>query len=509
MSDLTKRVDYPCFDDFRLALQAEPIWFKLDREFDPDWPPDLVQRLRIHRCEGAWASTIGNLSPADLAILSRSSCAAFLNHGRTLLERFDRLGAGEALAKHGIRTFARAGGREPLSARAPLAAPVGSLEFLVSDVGRLLRRRALTASNIHRESTGVRPRGCAVVVLDLIQDFEVLRPLINRLGADDSPLSTTVAVSQRVLDSPLWGQIGPYLDSRGLTHFRPIGPADVCAALGSSSSLLLTASESSANGHRFNHTVCRAAPSRTLKLTVQHGLECVGLRHHRAHDIEFPDDVRFASDVVLTWAHPDELPSMHPAEQDKCIAVGVCKGIAEEASAAAEAAWLEPEAPAMRQHTSVLIAENLHSVRFKDPSRYRRFKRFIEAACSSREGISVTIRSHPGKRTLESQQSSLGYRFLEGLIKATDLKQFDRFVSPPSTIVLDAVLCHLPTHVWTDDITGTEASHYGGLTSISDFEAMLTKPTASLTESLAWAARQTTSFNGAPAAWDLLCHLMD
>jgi hypothetical protein len=500
---------HPSLEQLQQTLRAEPVWFAAPERDDEAWSAELRGRMQLHRFEAAAALTVQGLSPADLPALAPTLRAAFLNHENPLLAHFDGHPVAATLAGAGMRLFGRPGQRAATSARTARSTSIGSLEFLVSDSTRLrLQREPGPAGGVQREASSASGRWRAVVVLDLIQDFEVLRPFLDRLAAADSRFEPQVAVSQRVQDSPLWAPISAYLEVQALPWFRPLGPADVSAALGSSPSLLLTASESSANGHRFNHTVCRTAPPRALRVTVQHGLECVGLRHHQAHDIDFPDDIRFASDLILTWADVDSLPSLHPAERDKCISVGVCKSLAEQAAVAAESDWARAAPRPAASRRSALIAENLHSVRFKDPSRYRRFKRFIEQACSFGDDLEVTIRSHPGKRTLESQQADSGYRFLEGLLKASDLVRFDRFVSPPSTVVLDAVLCGVPTTVWTDDPTGADAANYRALALAADFEAWHGSTERSRVAALSWAAGQTSAFNGAPAAWNLICQLL-
>lgn len=491
-----------------LALAPHAVWFAAPGSPPAGWPQDLLARLEPHRHAQAGAWAVRDLRPADLPLLAATSGACFMNHAAPLLAGFEHDDVAQTLAAAGLRLFTRHGGPQPGSGRALRHTPIGSLEFLLSPPARLRRQRALAPAPLRQEGVPIGGRRRAVAVLDLVQDYEVLRPLLVLAAGPTSPFDLRVAVSQRVQDSPLWDVVSRFLDIQGITWFKPLGAADVSAALGSAASLLLTASESSANGHSFNHNACKSAPPRALRVTVQHGLECVGLRHHRAHDLDFTNDVRFASDLVLTWADPAELPSLHPAEAHKCVAVGVVKAIAERAAAQAEQRWLEgaparPEGP-----LRLLLAENLHSVRFRDPGRYQRFRQFITAA-SQAPGVELTVRSHPGKRTLENEREVNGLRFLDGMLQFEHLLAFDRFVSPPSTVVLDAVLAGLPTTVWTDSPEGGDVANYAGLPTAADFEPWLAAPPAAPLDASAWAAASTCAFNGVPAAWNTLLRLFD
>ena len=492
------------------ALQRElaghAIWWARPRD-----DAGFAGRLTLHRCGELSAATLSSLSPADLPALQRICGHAFVNQPGAFDAAFDEGAPVLALAAAGIGIFLRHGS---LAAAAALklrrAAPIGALEFLLSSGARLDAYPNIGSGGARSEAGEGGELRRAVALLDLVQDFEILRPLLVRAAAPGSPFDLRVAITERFAKAPIADKVTQFLEAHEIAHFKAIGPTDVANALGRQRSVLLTASESTAAAHAFGHACCRVAPPRALRVTLQHGFECIGLRHHRAHDIDFPNGVRFASDVVLTWDHRDALPNLHPAEAHKCVTVGVIKAIAEQAALQAERLWQRGAAPAGAARR-LLIAENLHSVRMRAPARHQRFLAFIHAARDHGE-IELTIRSHPAGRTLEQRAGSNPMNFLDGMLRLEDLLPFDDFVSPPSTILLDAAIAGTPAAVWADNQAFGDAVHYHGLPVVTDFDDWLQLGRADLLarrlRALEWAIRSSAALNGAPMAWGTICSLV-
>lgn len=499
------------------ALARHAVWFADPRRSTgKPLPAALLGRVTRHHLGALSGFTVDALEPADLPLLHE---ALGLRHA--LVQDTGAISAGfpegdpdRQLVQAGFKVFTRHGAEAGNGGGRSRSARIGSDEFLLSRPQRLADYASLGQSPLRGESLEPRGRYRAVVILDLVQDFEVLRPLLVLAAAPTSPFALRVAVTERVRKAPLWTHLKPFLEIHGIEWFAPSGPTDVAQALGERKSLLLTASESSAGAHAFGHMVCRIAPPRTLRVTLQHGLECIGLRHHRAHDVDFPAGVRFASDIVLTWDHPRHLPDLHPAELHKCVAVGVVKAIAERAARAAEDRWQSPSpapAPETAGMQRLLVAENLHSVRFRAPARHQRFLRFIQSAQQS-EGIELTIRSHPASRTLERQRESNKLKFLDDMLRLDNLQPFHAFVSPPSTILLDAVVAGVPSAVWSDSVSAGDTVNYASLPVVSDFEdwqALGHSAQSTHSSQLAWAVDRTAALNGVPAAWNTLLRLFD
>jgi hypothetical protein len=489
----------------RRALACAPCWFVAG---------DVAGLANarghdLHRFGDIAASVPRALHPADLEVLARAGSFGYVNDAGLDGDLWDGASLGEVLTRAAV-PFAVPPAHEGLvqTMRNAACALLTDLEVVLGSPGR---SAGAWRVGVIRPSAA-RSRRRAVVLVDLVQDIEILRPLLLRAASPASPFDTVVAITERASKSPNGPAFEQWLDALALSRFAVSSPLDVSVALGNSRSLLLTASESTAAAHAFAHQCCRVAPLRALRVTIQHGFECIGLRHHRAHDLDFPSGVRFGSDVILAWDDPSALPDLHPSDAGKCIAVGVVKASAERcALGEGTLASIRAEARAAATTPRVLVAENLHSVRLRAPARHRRFLAFLEAL-RDHTAVDLTVRSHPAGRTLERRGDGAGFRFLEGALRADDLVAFERFVSPPSTVLLDAVCAGVPTAVWSDGPDSGDVANYRGLAVVQEaaelIELVAARDTTPDLASLRWAVDNTAALNGVPAAWNALVHLV-
>ena len=499
------------------ALQAHAVWFPGDLDLSTA-SSGLHARAWMHVHECANALVIQDLTHADLMELSASGHVCWLTDPLWLPVDDSREPVGSLLSRQGWHLFGT-----PRVAASIAATVTSPLEFVLSSSERLeAMPQASTRSDGGTPWSRARR---AVFVFDLVQDVEILQDLVRRAATGEDGITPIAAVTDRVLQSHVGAEFKQFLQALDVPWFRPIGAVDVAAALGGPGGILLTASESTAPGHSFARSCCRIAPVRTLRVTFQHGFECIGLLHHRAHDLQFPQGVRFASDVIFTWRRPDQLPQLQGTDAGRAVAVGVTKGIAHSAERIRLSEWghsagvTSDEAWLGLGKTSgaLLVAENLHSVRFSSPARYRRFLQFIEKL-TARHDTNVLIRSHPGKRVLERKGGGESHRFLEGTLRAEHLRGIGGLVSPPSTIVLDAALCSAPVAVWTDSAAIGDVSNYRGLPHVRDLpdlkaafgdrlalQASAASAATPYLKSLKWAVENTVALNGTHHAWRYVC----
>lgn len=502
--------------ELKVALKAHGFWFSPDSANDPCALRQAsnalgLERIRRHQVGKARCVTVDAPLPGDAQQLSELSSAVLVCPERVPADS-DTQATLAALERAGLRVFFPHGSdSDRLASLVRHPAWIGRHEFLCSDAARLAAYPALGAHL--PDNQGARAsRTRMVAILDLLQDFEILQPFIVRAAADGSPFDLTVSVADRVVKSHVWSELEPLLRTLGVAWFTPIGPIDVSQALGPGRSVLLMASESSARAHSFCHQACKVSPPGALRVSLQHGFECIGLRHHRAHERQFSSHVRFASDMVLTWSAADDLPDLHPLERDKCIAVGVTKSFAELAAACDEAAWHD-EAAAPSAGTDptetmrLLIAENLHSIRFSTPTRYQRFLQFVEAADAASD-IDLTIRAHPAARTLEKIRANR-YRYLTGSLRPTTLAAFDAVVSAPSTLLLDAAMAGAQAAVWSEASGLGDCANYKALPVVTDIDdvAALSRAAQGSSSSFGWAVDSTAALNGIPTAWAQIVNL--
>jgi hypothetical protein len=115
------------------------------------------------------------------------------------------------------------------------------------------------------------------------------------------------------------------------------------------------------------------------------------------------------------------------------------------------------------------------------------------------------VRSHPGKRWLEVNNIFEGITFYNDVLSIAQLSSFQGIISPPSTFILDAILCNVPVSIWTTDDFGVDTLNYPSLSlvrNVDSFWEFVSKSTnfysRTLYDQLSFLAKNTVSFNGTP-----------
>ncbi|MBN9020959.1 MAG: hypothetical protein J0H08_02455 [Rhizobiales bacterium] len=139
----------------------------------------------------------------------------------------------------------------------------------------------------------------AVFIFNLLQDVNILRPLV--FLARDLGLEPRLLVSSAFADRDTTGLWRNELDAIALsapaTKSAFANAAEAADAL-RAGGIVFAGSESNLDAHNFSHDALRVAPASYVTATLQHGFECVGFLHSRAHDTAYGREVTFAADVV-------------------------------------------------------------------------------------------------------------------------------------------------------------------------------------------------------------------
>lgn len=303
-----------------------------------------------------------------------------------------------------------------------------------------------------------------VFVLNLLQDVSVVRPLAY-LAARDLDVRILFLVSAAFLERDLlrkWQREVARICADTYATVRIFeAPADAVIALQGRQGILIAASESDLAPHALTHDVMRAAPSSFLRVTLQHGYECVGFLQNREHVIAHGRNIRFAADVVCGWCEAPALKDLASSERPKLYVSG---------------------APMLLNRTRAsgppagggLVCENLHSVRMRTSGDFAAaFMDVFNQACARLASVpeNVTLRPHPGGMYVVKNKVPLPPNVRLDLqpIYETDLRAFSYGISAPSTVVLDMVFAGLPVAVWRDGAGIMDTSNYEGLTAISSF----------------------------------------
>lgn len=304
-------------------------------------------------------------------------------------------------------------------------------------------------------------------VTNLLQDINILRPLVY-LAARETDARIGFLVSDRFLGRDLQGiwraEILALAAEVGASVHVYATAAEAFVLLQGGRGLLIAGSESDLGAHDVVHDLFRTAPPGYLRITLQHGLECVGFLQNREHVMAYGRNVGFAADVVCSWAYPPTLAAMIPSQRSKLYVTGP--------STLLQVAVRGPDHPPV---AGGMVCENLHSVRLRASGEHGRpFMDTFQSFCAvlAEAGETVTLRPHPGGQYVIRNNVALPPNvILNNLpIYRVDLAAYDYGISAPSTIVLDMVLAGMPVGVWRDPGGVMDTAAYDGLTPVSSLE---------------------------------------
>ena len=309
----------------------------------------------------------------------------------------------------------------------------------------------------------------AVFLIDLNQDVAASRP-IAKFIRQEFPLAISFIVSAQFRNRDVNGIWFSELEE--ITH--EIGAdlvavetvSDAVAYLFGKDGVLFSASESMLDGHHFNHAVFLATPPSFTRVTLQHGLECIGFNHNRSHDEMWRHYLGLGCDIAASWFHPDVLHSVRPDQRAKLFHAGPLLGL-DHAPSRPKASWKAAGKPAIHG----LICENLHSVRFDSDSKtlfVDTLKLFAHQLKSI--GGTAELRPHPGGRYLEKNTVELpaNIRFNRLPLYKQSLGKFSFCISGPSSVLLDLVWAGVPVAVWTSGKSNMDIGIYARLHVVSD-----------------------------------------
>lgn len=311
----------------------------------------------------------------------------------------------------------------------------------------------------------MQPRRSAVFVIDLVQDVNILRPLVF-MARSEFDFDVLLLVSQKFAARDTLGvwrnelelicrETGARLElfESHLAAYRHLD----------GEGLLFTGSESHLQDHSTAHDLLRHAPQSYLRITLQHGFECVGLRHSSDHIRAYGETASFAADIICTWTGCDQLPSLAPSQRSKVMVTGPTSLLQMPLGDVVQIAG----APG-------IVCENLHSVRFSAAAEPK--AEFLDTFAAFANSMAkrkrrVALRPHVGGQYFLRRQVPLSanVQIENAPLYRLDLRQFSYGISSPSSILIDMLLADIPTAVWRDQSGKIDTSSYRGLTQVSSF----------------------------------------
>lgn len=297
-----------------------------------------------------------------------------------------------------------------------------------------------------------------VFIVDLVQDVAICAPIMRlaaRIGAAPIHVFVSAEFSKRD-NAGIWTlELTALAAETNAALHSFINVADALPTLRRLSGVLFAPSESCLPAHAAVNAVVVAVQDRFRTVAVQHGFENIGLLHHESHDKSFGPTVRFGSQILLAWFAAERLTSLSPHERSKIYIAGPPQLIDQPA--------LRYEPPLV-PHDAILICENLHSVRMREPAIIETFLSNV-ARMVNDPARSVQLRPHPSRHFLSRNPEALARCTInDAPLYKQDLGSFDLAISAPSSIVLDLALAGVPIGVWNAGGTRSSAVNYAGLT---------------------------------------------
>jgi hypothetical protein len=305
----------------------------------------------------------------------------------------------------------------------------------------------------------------AIFLINLVQDVNVLRPLVV-IAARDLGLVAEVLVTRKFAGRDQLGiwqrELAELGDATGASIVVFNDEREAAQLLAGKGGIIVAASDTNFAGHREVHDVLRLAPSSFVKITVQHGLECIGFLQSRDHDLAHGREVTFAADIVCGWCESDRLTAMAESQRPKLHVSG-------------PPFVLQQPPRAAQRSESGIVCENLHSVRMRTAGDFKTdFVGSFEAFCAalSRDQREVVLRPHPGGQYVLKNKLKLppNARLNNHPIYKVDLSRYAYGISAPSSVLLDMVVAGIPTAVWRDPDGVIDVDNYKGLTEISSVD---------------------------------------
>lgn len=290
----------------------------------------------------------------------------------------------------------------------------------------------MTQGPLRRIFGAGRPR--LLVLVDLVQDIDVLLPVLLALRSDGG-FNLDIRVSRWLEQESPRTQAVLARHALGFSWLRRSRVVEGAAPSLSSVAAVLTAAESTHPAHAAGHALAQRAHAAGVRTyTLQHGLENIGLSGAES------GQGAFASDVVFCWFPEGATPELPAQTRAKLDHVG---------RPAPSGGWRPKGPPAF----DLGVYENLHWDRYSDAERAA----FLAGlrAVAARPELKIMLRPHPAGAWGES----LGLEFacfgnmtlvggaearrsLESLTQSPGLAA--RVITTPSTVALDAALAGRP-----------------------------------------------------------------
>ena len=157
-------------------------------------------------------------------------------------------------------------------------------------------------------------------LINLVQDVNILRPLVF-LTARETKARIGILVSDAFIKrdrQKIWQrEVAALAADTGASLHLYATPAEAHAVMAGGGGMIFAASESNLPAHHETSDVFRVAPRSYVRVTLQHGFECIGFVQSREHVTSHGRNVSFGADIVCGWFEAESLNSLVATERSK------------------------------------------------------------------------------------------------------------------------------------------------------------------------------------------------
>lgn len=311
-------------------------------------------------------------------------------------------------------------------------------------------------------SMKIEKRDYAIFVVNLLQDVNILRPLIF-LAAKEQKFKTQILVTASFCRRDTNGEWFEELNEIAANTMSQIivfeSTQEAYSLLQHKGGVIVVGSESNLSAHHETHEIFNVAPNSFIRVTLQHGFECVGFLQSEQHNIAHGTGIMFAADIVCGWFDSEFMRSMPSSEAGKLHVTG-------------PSALLQQPELKTRKKTG-LICENLHSVRLNASGDLKNgFIDVFKEFCKFRGNNPVALRPHPGGQFVIKNNVELpkNARIVNKPIYKVNLSEYAYGVTAPSSVVIDMIFAEIPVAIWLDAEGIMDIGNYSGLHVVSSVD---------------------------------------
>lgn len=302
-----------------------------------------------------------------------------------------------------------------------------------------------------------------VLVINLLQDINIIRPLAY-IAHRDLKKNVIFLVTHYFLKRDTNGvwkkELNEIANETNAYIKYYVEMYEVLHLLKNKTGVIISASESDLDAHKAIYDLFEILPSQFLKVTLQHGFECVGFLQSHDQNMAHGNSVAFAADIICGWCNKERLTSIIPSQLSKLIVTG-------------PTLVLQSNFENSSKKSMGIVCENMHSSRLNTAGNFKiEFMDIFANFCKNlkKNNRRVTLRPHPAGQYMLKNNVILenNVEIENAPIYKVDLSSYEYGISAPSSILIDMILAKIPVAVWQDKGSLMDLGNYEGLTKITN-----------------------------------------